>query len=88
VHGLAPGLGIGLHELSTLHISSLRSALYTLSMLDFLTPGHHATTPIDVLIEVATLAAGLAIAAGLKIAVDTYLRRRRRRKATADRAIP
>jgi hypothetical protein len=55
-------------------------------MLDFLTPGHHATSPIDVLIEVATLAAGLAIAAGLKIAVDAYLRRRRIRKS-ADRPV-
>jgi hypothetical protein len=52
-------------------------------MLDFLTPGHHGSTPLDVLIEVATLGAGLAIAAGLKIAVDAYLRRRRDRKPRA-----
>jgi hypothetical protein len=52
-------------------------------MLDFLTPGHRGTTPMDVLIEVATLALGLAIAAGLKIAVDAYLRRRRIRKPPA-----
>jgi hypothetical protein len=57
-------------------------------MFDFLTPGHHGTTPVDVLIQVATLAAGLAIAAGLKIAVDAYLRRRRTRKSASTRPKP
>jgi hypothetical protein len=52
-------------------------------MLDFLTPDHHATSPVDVLIEVATLGLGLAIAAGLKLAIDAYLRRRSRKSASA-----
>lgn len=45
-------------------------------MLDFLTPGHHGTSAVDVLIQVATLAAGLGIAALLKLAVDAWRRRR------------
>jgi hypothetical protein len=49
-------------------------------MLDFLTPGHHDSSPVDVLIQVATLAAGLSIAAALRFGVEALRRRRAARK--------
>jgi len=45
-------------------------------MLDFLTPGHHTSSPTDVLIQVATLAAGLLIAAALRFGLNALRRRR------------
>jgi len=49
-------------------------------MLDFLTPGHRGSSPVDVLIQVATLAAGLLIAAALRFGVEALRRRRAARK--------
>jgi hypothetical protein len=45
-------------------------------MLDLLTPGHHGSSPVDVLIQVATLGASLLIAAGLRFALDAWRRKR------------
>ena len=45
-------------------------------MLDFLTPGQHSSSPTDVLIQVATLAAGLLIAAALRFGLNALRRRR------------
>ncbi len=45
-------------------------------MLDFLTPGHHSSSPTDVLIQVATLAAGLLIAAALRFGLNALRRKR------------
>ena len=49
-------------------------------MLDFLTPGHRGSSPVDVLIQVAPLAAGLMIAAALRFGVEALRRRRAARK--------
>ena len=56
-------------------------------MLDFLTPGHHGTSFVDVLIQVATLGLGLLIAAALKAGVDALRRRRAQRKAHDSREL-
>ena len=53
-------------------------------MLDFLTPGRHGSSPVDVLIQVATLAAGLLIAAALRFGVEALRRRNQPRKLRQD----
>lgn len=50
-------------------------------MVDFLSPGHHGPSPVDVLNQVATLGAGLLIAAGLRFALDAWHRKRTQQPA-------
>ncbi len=50
-------------------------------MLDFLSPGHHGPSPVDVLNLGATLGAGLFIAAGLRFALDAWHRKRTQQPA-------
>jgi hypothetical protein len=57
-------------------------------MLDFLIPGHPGHSPVDILIQVATLAAGLLIAAALKYWIDALRRSRAQRKAAREPELP
>jgi hypothetical protein len=55
-------------------------------MLDFLIPGHHGSSTVDVLIQVATMAAGLLIAAGLRYGLEALRRKRRAAQVEGQRA--